>query len=478
MTNEPLNAAKAVSVLGSASIVNLAAGLLKMKVAATLLGPTGVGLIGLFQQVMTTVSTLFSLGLQQSGTRQIADKKTNGTYIELFTARRALFISTAVLAVLGGLFIYLAQDVLFNHFLEVTLEAAETAALAFGVAFTIGAGSQQALLNGYRNVKALALLSILIGGISSSIAIVALIFFREFAILIFVIASPVVSFALGYFFVNRLPKGKFSEVSSAQVTRDVQKLVYLGVPIMLATLVVAAANLIIRNVIQRDLGLEFLGLFTAVWLISQYYVGFLYSALSMDFYARLTGALPQEKEALNIINMQTELGLLFATPLFIGLIALAPYALWILYSAEFVSAANLLVWFVIGDIFKILGQPLLFTLMAAGAVKSYFFVRFFGALIFVILTILLVPYLGLSGVGLAYIAMNIFCVPVQIILVRKLIPIAWSPSVILLCCLLLLAVSCVTILGIVSVLAAAVLGSIFALIATVVCFQRVRYISR
>lgn len=64
---------KSSSIIGAASVIRILVGLLRTKVAAVLLGPAGVGLIGLFQILMATASTVCAVGFGSVGTRQIAE---------------------------------------------------------------------------------------------------------------------------------------------------------------------------------------------------------------------------------------------------------------------------------------------------------------------------------------------------------------------------------------------------------------------
>ena len=408
----------AVSIVGGASILNVVFGLLKMKVAAVVLGPAGVGIIGLFQQLVGTASTLFALGFRQSGTRHIADARANRSTTEQGLVRRALFWGALGLAVTGGTIFFALRDWFAAVILDDPLRGAELGWLALGVVLTVAAGSQQALLNGLRQVRALALITVLTGALSATIAIAALVLWREAAMVVFVLASPVASFVLGHYFVARLPRPEGAPAGLAALGPEWAAMVRLGLAVMLAALVVAVGHLAVRTLLQHELGSEALGLFTAAWLISQYYIGFLYAALTMDYYPRLTAAISDRGAAARIINEQTEIGLLFAAPLFLGMMALAPYALWLLYSPEFVQAADTLRWFILGDILKTVAHPLGFALLAASAGRSYLGLRVFGIAIFVLAAALLVPAIGISGAGLAYLIMYLLYLPLVFFLVR------------------------------------------------------------
>ena len=453
-----------VSIVGVASILNVIFGLLKMKVAAVVLGPAGVGIIGLFQQLVGTASTLFALGFRESGTRHIADAQANRNTAEQGLVRRALFWGALGLATTGGFTFYILKDWFAMVILDEPLRSAEVGWLALGVVLSVAAGSQQALLNGLRHVRSLALITVLTGALSATIAIVALMFWREAAMVVFVLASPVASFVLGHYFVARLPRPEGPPVGLTTLGPEWAAMVRLGLSVMLAALIVAVGHLAVRTLLQHELGSEELGLFTAAWLISQNYIGFLYAALTMDYYPRLTAAISQRGQASRIINEQMEIGLLFAAPLFIGMMALAPYALWLLYSEEFVQATDTLRWFILGDILKTAAHPLGFALLAASAGRSYLGLRIFGIAIFVLAAALLIPAMGISGAGVAYLIMYLLYLPLVFVLVRLRTQFLPSRTVAVLFGAVVLGVIAITVLSWWSVAGAAMFGSAIAIV--------------
>ena len=390
-----------------------------MKIAAVLLGPAGVGLIGLFQQVVSMTSTLFGLGLRQSGTRQIANAQAANAVQEVANTRRALFWGTLFLAIAAGTVFLFIREVLVEHVATNTVPEHELGWLAIGVILSVGASSQEALLNGLREVRAIALLTVISGAFSAAIAALALFLMREQAIVIFVIASPLASFVLGHWFVSRLPPIEIPSRPLLEVCEEFRKMVVLGSSIMLASLVTLAGHLAIRTFIQRELGTESLGLFTAAWLISQYSITFLYSAITMDYYPRLTAVISDKGLACRIINEQTQIGLLFAAPLFLGIVALAPYALWLLYAEEFMEASALLRWFILGDVLKVVAQPMTVALTALSAGRSYFVLHLAGMIVYLVFALVLMQVYGISGAGQVYLVMDVFHLGAACFLLRR-----------------------------------------------------------
>ena len=46
------------AIIGGASVINMVIGMVKVKVLAVLLGPAGIGLMGLYQNIMSMAATL------------------------------------------------------------------------------------------------------------------------------------------------------------------------------------------------------------------------------------------------------------------------------------------------------------------------------------------------------------------------------------------------------------------------------------
>ena len=95
------------SIMGGASVINILIGLLRIKVVAVVLGPAGIGLIGILQNLMATAATTAALGFGTVGTRQIAEAAGRDDQAGIDAARRALFWGTLFLAVFGILLVTL-----------------------------------------------------------------------------------------------------------------------------------------------------------------------------------------------------------------------------------------------------------------------------------------------------------------------------------------------------------------------------------
>ena len=69
---------KTSSMAGGAQAISLVLGMVRTKLVALLLGPTGVGLIGLYDSVIGLTGTFTGLGVGSSAVRQVAEAHGSG----------------------------------------------------------------------------------------------------------------------------------------------------------------------------------------------------------------------------------------------------------------------------------------------------------------------------------------------------------------------------------------------------------------
>ncbi len=417
------------SIIGGASVINIVIGLVRMKAVAVLLGPAGVGLIGLFTNLVALASNVAGLGFGNVGTRQIAEAAGQDDPQRIAAARRALFWGTLVLAVGGALFLWLLRHVLAAYVLGDPSLAPHVGWLSLAVALTVAAASQNALLNGLRRIGDIARMQVGSAVVATAIGLAAIAWLGMAGVVAFVIAVPLAMFVLGHWFVSRLPRAKAPTSDLRALSAQWRTMAKLGSAFMVAGLAGVVGQLAVRTLVQRDLGADALGQFQAAWAISMTYIGFVLGAMGTDFYPRLT-AIIHDREAVNrLVNEQTEVALLLATPVLLAMLALAPWVIRMLYTAEFAEAAVVLRWQVLGDFLKVASWPLGFILLAAGAGRTYMLAEWFGMGGFVMFTWLGLPLLGIKATGVAFVGLYAVYLPLVYWLAVRRTGFAWNRSV-------------------------------------------------
>jgi O-antigen/teichoic acid export membrane protein len=192
------------AIMGSASAVGLILSLIRTKVFALLLGPAGIGLLGLLNNLLSSAALLAGLGVGTSGVRHVAEAAASEDRPAIARARAVLFAMTGALALLGGALLWLLREPIARHLLGDPALSGMVGWLALGLAFTLAAGAQVALLNGMRRVADLARLQVAGALAATVVGIAAVAVWGAQALVAVVIAVPLTAFVVGAWFVRRL----------------------------------------------------------------------------------------------------------------------------------------------------------------------------------------------------------------------------------------------------------------------------------
>lgn len=420
---------KSTSIIGGASFANVMIGVIRTKILAVLLGPAGIGLVGLLTGLLNTASTFITCGVGPVGTRQIADAYSTGDLYRMQVIRRAMLWVTLCFSAISAVLIWSFRRSIAIYALGSDRFADAAGLLAIGVALSIAATSQTALIQGMRRIGDVARLNIFSALGSTLIGIAVLWKWRSQGLVPFVLAVPLISFLLGLYFVKRIPSVQAQAASWQDLRRELHLILRLAVVMVGAGLVQSITQLWLRVDISHVLGQNALGQYQAAWTISMQYVGFVLTAMSADYYPRLTGVISDPIASCLLVNEQTEIALLLSGPVFLAMLAFSPLVIHLLYASSFAPAAEILRWQVLGDVLKIASWPLGFLILAAGDGLTFFWTELFSwssVTLFVAVGVLLI---GLPATGISYVVMYALYLPLVYYLAHRRIRFRWSGEV-------------------------------------------------
>lgn len=410
-------------------MINIAVGLVKMKAVAMLLGPTGVGILGLYLNLVQTASTVASLGFGAVGTRQIALAQTEGGDAAVGRSRRTLFMGTLVLALTGAAVFWVLSGWFARVVLDDPSRANDVAWLSVSVGLTVAAGSQGALLTGLRRVSDLARINVLSGFVGAALGVPAVWLWGTDGLLPLVLVAPLATFLFGHLYVVRLGPPAGQRPKLRELAQEWGVMIRLGSAFMVSGLITTLGFLLARTLVQREMGGDALGQFQAAWTIGMSYLGLVLSAMGTDYYPRLTGEMSDRVAAARLVNQQTEVSLLLCAPIVVTMLGCAPYVILLLYSAEFGPAVEILRWQLLGDLLKVMSWPLGYILLAAGAGKTFVLTESLGIGVFVLVVWISLPIFGLTATGVAFLVSYLVYLPLVRCLGGRRIGFAWSRAV-------------------------------------------------
>ena len=383
---------KSSAIIGGSSVIAILLGIVKVKVLAILLGAAGVGLMGLFQNIMWVGATVAGCGLATSGVRQLAAAQ--GEQATLDSVRHALWRGNFFLGLIGGAALWFARVPVTQWVFKNAAYASEVGLLGVGVWLTLIAGSQMALLQGMRRIGDLARVQIF-GSLVGAVAGIGLASWLQIGgILWFVLTAPLATALAGAWYAAKLPR-PIGKPDRTATRNQLRAMLLLGVPFMITALMTLGTQFLARTMVTRELGLEGAGHFQAAWAISMQYTGFVLGAMATDYYPRLSATIHDPAAARKLVSEQTEMALLLAIPALLIILATAHWAIYILYSSGFDPAISLLRWQTLGTIFKVASWPMGFILLAQQRGGWFIFIEVLWDV-----TYLSILYFGLSQWGL------------------------------------------------------------------------------
>jgi PST family polysaccharide transporter len=303
----------------------------------------------------------------------------------------------------------------------------EIALLGVIILFGNVSGGQMALIQGLRRIGDLARLQVVgaVAGTVISVGFYAWLGLRGIVPALLLMA--VVQLAASWHFARRFPAPQVA-VSWRESFDLAGGLVQLGLVFMWNGLAVSLVAYLTRALITQQISLEAVGIFSAAFALSGMFINFVLGAMGADYYPRLT-AVASDREAVNrLVNEQTEIGLLLAVPGLLATLSLAPWIIRLFYTGAFLPAADLLQWFVLGCMGRVLSWPLGFVMLALGKGQWFFLTETLANILHLGLIGLGLWALGIEGVSLAFFVLYLIYTAGVYGVARHLTGFAWSAA--------------------------------------------------
>jgi antigen flippase len=390
---------KSNAMIGGAQIATLASAFLRSKVIAIVLGPAGIGLVGVMTAFNGNLSALATWGLGTSGVRLVA-----GTEGEERLRKQAAVRKLGLLLAISGLALTL---VLFWPVTQVTFQnvnyAGEILIAGLAVPCLIASTAWSSILQARGYVKSLAYLQI-------GAAVVGLVLGTPLIYLygtMGVAASMLLAAAVPAFATWWIARKNCPSAGAVVMSDDIKVLIRLGGGLVFVGVASQMAAYAVRLIVIRHYessggdGLSAAGYYQAAIAIAGSLPGAVFGAMGTDFFPRVAAA-KDEDEAQSLTEKQIQAGLLLALPLLTALLTMGGVGLRLLYDHRFENAEPLLVWMIWGVYLRLLAWPLGYWMLARGSIRTVVIVETTSSLIMIILPLVLVPNFGVIGAAHAY----------------------------------------------------------------------------
>lgn len=414
---------RSTTLMGGASVVNVAIAILTAKVLAMLAGPHGIGLYGLYGGLVATIANWAGIGT--GGVRAIAAAHARSNRQEQAIITQALFWIALGTGIPVALAVFFMRRQLAGWIFDDAGQAHAIGILSIAIFMALWAASFTARLSGTGRLARLAQISIA-ANLTAALAMLAGVRIIGLdGIVISMLVTQATTLALSYLALRRpaLPDGPGPLLA---LRRHGGAIVRTGVALSASASLSGLSLLVVRGRINHVLGPEAMGNFQAAWSISMTYIGFVLAAIALDYFPRLTGMSGEPALARRLLNQQTTLALVVTAPIFLFLFVFSPLVVRALYSSEFAPTVAVLRWQILGDALKVASWPLGYLLLAMHREKRYLLTEIAWNLLFVSSSWLLMPMLGVEATGVAFAASYAAYLALMLALVRRELPGCWN----------------------------------------------------
>ncbi|AXT54026.1 O-antigen translocase [Aquimarina sp. BL5] len=392
-------------------------GVISLKVIAIFLGPEGLALMGNLRNVLTSIQSVGTLGLYNGVVKYIAEFKSNKEELTAMLSTSYLFCFIVILILSGWLYLdpnfwntlIFGKEYDYSFIFE---------AIAIALPFYSINTLCLAIINGYSKYKEYIGINI----VSSLIGLLITVFlvweYRLEGAFIAIIINPAVSLIITIVIIARL-KNIIKPLEFTKVSfKYIKRLSSYAIMALISATVLPAILIRIRNFIINTQGVEEAGYWEAIQSISNQYMLFITTLLTIYLLPKLAEIKRSKDFKLEVINFYKTILPVFVLG-FLIIYFLRNFIIKILFSDDFIAMEPLFLWQLFGDFFKIASLVIAYQFLAKRMFWYYIFTEIISFGFLYLASIYLINQFGFIGASMAYFFNYVFYFLLLMLVFRK-----------------------------------------------------------
>ena len=389
-------------ILSVVQIINIVIKVLQNKVAAICLGTAGMGVLGIFNNTIHLLTTGCGLGIPQSAVRDIAAAEGSGDDERV----NRIYAITTRIVLFTGLF-GLITTIILSGFFSNRLFGDKTYTLSFiilsSVVFLqILSEGYLAKLKGKQKFVDLAKCTITGAVIGLIITVPVYWWLKESGIILALILIAVAQFIYVNLFVKKYKSARI-RIPLRELFRESSPMIKMGISLMIVSFVGIGFNLIVAAIIRQGSSINDVGIYNAGATILTSYFGVLITAMSTDFYPRVSRVYDNDQELKVLVNRQCLLCLSLFFPIVVLFVFAAPFFISFLYTNEFISATEYTDYAMLGTLLLICSNFLGIILLAKQKSTIFLSSVFIQRVFLIFIYYIFYNKWGMRGLGFSYV---------------------------------------------------------------------------
>lgn len=390
---------KVFSLNAISTLIHMCTGLISIKVVASIIGPSGVAILGQLNNLNTMLQGLAAGGIRSGVTKFIAEHKDDEGKVRNYIGN-ALRIS-AVFTLVISLVCVLGSNLLSERVMLSTEYGYVFIVLGFTIfLFTLNS-LLISVLNGFKEFKKYVVVNIASSIVSLVFSVtLCLLWGLKGAMINAVTFQSVVLIVT----VVQCRKCTWFKLSNFWVSRD-NEIIRQYMQYTLMTLVTLSispvSQMILRGYVISEISATEAGWWEGMNRISHVYLSVITTSLSVYILPRMSEISDKWKLKQEIFKCYK-----FILPMLlvciIAIYFLRFFIIWLLFTPDFYPMENLFIWQLLGDFFKIASWLLSFLMLAKARTKAFIITEILFGLNGLCIKFALVNMLGTVGLNIGY----------------------------------------------------------------------------
>lgn len=397
---------KATSVFGGVQVFQIFMQVIRSKFVAVLLGPAGMGVVGLLTSTINLITSLTNFGLGTSAVKNIAEAAATGNSSRVATVVVVLRRWVWITGLLGTLICLVLSKWLSRLTFGNDQYTIAFVWLSVTLLFTQLSSGQLVLLQGMRRIKELAKAN-LWGSLAGLIITVPIYYYwGEKGVVPVIIITALLSLLLSWHFSSKMQTGEI-HVSKLRTLAEGRSMLKMGFLISLSGLLTLVISYVTRVFISRQGSVTDVGFYNAGFAILTTYVSMVFTAMGTDYYPRLSAVSNDTPQCNQTINQQAEIALLILGPILICFFVFIKWVIVLLYSPQFIPVIPMVSWAALGMYFRAASWSIAFVFLAKGESRLFFWNELLANVYVLLFNITGYYFWGLTGLGLSFVLVYI-----------------------------------------------------------------------
>jgi|APSaa5957512535_1039671.scaffolds.fasta_scaffold47761_2 PST family polysaccharide transporter len=381
------------------TVVKLISGILLNKVVAVYLGPSGLAMIGQFQNFAGIVTGISNASVQTGIIAKTAEARDSRKKKKIW--KNALYLSI-VFSILSSVMVFslageLAQYVMRDSKFSFVMIMFSLSIIFFSLNLYL-----LSILNGLGDIKLYSIINIAISLTSLLLVSLSVTFFGLKGGVLGLLLTQFIVFLFAYMVIFNKYKNSFFKFASIKIEiSTIKVLLKYGSASFCSGIIVGLMMITIRTIIINNSTLDDAGIWEAASKISIYFSLMFVTPISIYYLPKFASSVnitQINKSLIEILSFFLPLALL---SIFL-IVSIKSHLIVFLFSDQFSSLESLIVVILVAEVFRILAAILNIVFFAKHSLFNAVKNEFIYASLFVILSYISVPDYGLQGVLYSY----------------------------------------------------------------------------